>query len=378
VTRLWQGKVILLCLVVPLLLVYALRYVDRPTTFRLVPLALGSLAAIGLSTTAIFLVPVIAVGSMTPLVLRARWRAAAGFAALALYPLGTGVVSIAVGGHSADDFGDRLLYRFDPSWIAHAIFLSGGLALVGVVCVLLGALLVPHPAARLTTGLLVLATGLVFIPGATQAAYDLTGLGPTLWRLSWVATVPALVGVAAVTLVGVLRRRVRDSRERWVVPVTVAVVLGLAATIGVPIWGEPSTGASVRAPFHWQRPTPSMVAAKQVLGVLRPGERVLAPQGLAVTLAISSSDLRSIVPREYYLDYLHHDPAFDYRDRHLLYDFVNGIIMTVPDDLSGALRRLHVDMVCMLAPIQLKYDALLADGYRPLVSAAGYRCLRRA
>jgi len=50
VTRLWQGKVILLCLLVPLLLVYALRYVERPTSFGLVPLALGSLAAIGLST----------------------------------------------------------------------------------------------------------------------------------------------------------------------------------------------------------------------------------------------------------------------------------------------------------------------------------------
>jgi hypothetical protein len=378
VTRLWQGKVILLCLLVPLLLVYALRYVERPAPARLVPLALASLAAIGLSTTGIFLVPVIAVGSMAPLLLRAPRRAAAGFAALAVYPIGTGVVSIAVDGHSADDFGDRLLYRFDPSWIAHTVFLSGGLALVGVLCVLLGALLVPHPAARLTTGLLVLATGLVFIPGVTRAAYDLTGLGPTLWRLSWVATVPALVGVASVTVIGAARRRFPDLRRRWVNPVAIAVALGLAAVIGVPIWGEPSTGASVRAPFHWQRPTPSMVAAHEVLGVLHSGDRVLAPQGLAVTLAISSSDLRSIVPREYYLDYLHHDPAFDYRDRHLLYDFVNGIIMTVPDDLPGALRRLHVDIVCMLAPIQLKYDALLADGYRPLVAAAGYRCLRRA
>jgi hypothetical protein len=179
-------------------------------------------------------------------------------------------------------------------------------------------------------------------------------------------------------VVGALRRRLPGVLDRWVTPVAVAAVLGLAVAIGVPIWGEPSTGASVKAPFHWQRPTPSMKAAREVLAVLRPGQRVLAPQGLAVTLAISSSDVRSIVPREYYLDYLHHDPAFDYRDRHLLYDFVNGVIMTVPDDLPGALRRLHVDIVCMLAPIQLKYDALLADGYRPLVAAAGYRCLRRA
>ena len=34
-TRLWQGKIVLLCVVVPLLLVYALRYVERPTRARL-------------------------------------------------------------------------------------------------------------------------------------------------------------------------------------------------------------------------------------------------------------------------------------------------------------------------------------------------------
>lgn len=375
VTRLWQGKVVLLCLLVPLLLVHSLRYVERPTRARLVRLALGSLAAVGMSTTAIFLVPVIAVGGMAPLMVRSARRAAAGVAALAAYPLGIGVVSIVIGGHSADDFGDRRLYRFDASWIGHEIFASGGLALVGVLGVLLGVLLVPHPAARLTSAVLALATGLVLIPGATRLSYGLTGLGPTLWRVSWVATIPALVAVVTVRAVAAVRGRLRASSRRWVTPVAAVTVLALAWNVGIPVWKAPSTGASLVSPFHWQRPPHTIVVAHRLLDVLHPGEQVLAPQPLGVTLAISTTDITNVAPRGYYLDYLRTDRTFDYPDRLALYNLVNNVTPTPPPDLSGALRRLHVDVVCMYAPTGPQRSALRSAGYGPLLKAAGYTCL---
>ena len=92
-TRLWQGKVILLCLLVPLLLVYALRYVERPSRSTGAWLLLGGVASVALSTTAIFLTPLVAVAGAAPLLPRSRWRAAAGFALMAAYPLAAGVAT---------------------------------------------------------------------------------------------------------------------------------------------------------------------------------------------------------------------------------------------------------------------------------------------
>jgi hypothetical protein len=372
-TRLWQGKIILLCVLVPVLLVYALRYVDNPTRGRLVRLGLGSAAAVGLSTTAIFLLPVVAVGGTAPLWRRAPRRALAGLAVLAAYPLAAGAVSLAVGGRSADDFGERLRYRFDAAWIGHEIFLDGGMALLGVLAVLLGALLVPHPAARLTTAVLALATGVVLVPGATRLSYDLTGLGPTLWRLSWLATVAALLGVAVARGVTTLRRW-RPARA-VVGPIGGVLALAVVAALGSPIWSEPSSGARLRAPFHWQLPPTSLTAADRLLAVLHPGERVLAPDRLSISLAVSSSEVTTVAPREYYLTYLRHDPTFHYADRVALWGFVNDAESPAPRDLAGALRRVGVDVVCTLSTDPGRYAAVRALGYRPLLATADYRCM---
>jgi hypothetical protein len=377
-TRLWQGKIILLCVLVPVLLVYALRYVESPTRGRLVRLALGSAAAVGLSTTAIFLLPVIAVGGTAPLWGRAPRRALVGLAALAAYPLGAGVVSLVVGGRSADDFGERLLYRFDAAWIGHQIFLDGAMALLGVLAVLLGAILVPHPAGRLTTAVLALATGVVLVPGATRLSYDLTGLGPTLWRLSWVATVAALLGVAVARGAHALGLRLPRHTGAASGPLSVVFVLVVMEAFGTPIWSTASSGASLRAPFHWQRPPPSLTAAQRLLRVAPPGSRVLAPDSLSITLAVSTSDLTTVAPREYYLQYLEHDPSFHYADRLALWSFVNDTVTTPPHDLRGSLERVGVDVVCTFAADTRSYADVRALGYRPLVATHDYRCLGSA
>ena len=79
VSRLWQAKVVFLCLMVPVLLMYAVRYVERPDRERAGWLFVGGVAAVGVSTSAMFLVPVIAAAGAAPLVLRSTRRAVAGF-----------------------------------------------------------------------------------------------------------------------------------------------------------------------------------------------------------------------------------------------------------------------------------------------------------
>lgn len=370
-TRLWQGKVILLCLMVPTLLVYALRYVDRPTRGRAGWLFAGGVAAVGLSTSAIFVVPLIALAGAAPLVLRAPRLAWGGFAAMAAYPVAAGMFTIAVHGHSADDFGSRRLYRFDPSWFGHQIFLDGVIALVAVTAALVGSLLVPHRAARLTTALLALFTGITFIPGVTHLSYDLVGLGPTLWRVSWVASIAALVGVLAASAA-----QHPPWRGRW--PVAPLALVGAVVLGGLPIWSS-GAGVGLALPPHWQRSERSVAAASDVVDALEPGDVVLAAPDLGITIDVMTTRIKTVAPRKYFMDYLKDEPGFHYTARGVLMDFVNPPPGTTSDpaQVVRALGRVDVTAVCLGRRDEVQLNLLRQQGFTPLLQSPGVVCVRR-
>ncbi|WP_298990813.1 DUF6077 domain-containing protein [uncultured Pseudokineococcus sp.] len=384
--RLWQGKVVLLCLLVPLLLVALLRHAERAlATGRsarrdLAALAAGGTAAVGLSTTGIFLVPVLALGGVAPLLVARRWRAAAtGFVVASAYPLAAGAVTLAVGGRSADDFAERRLFRFDPSWFGHEIFRDGVYGLVGVAAVLLGALLVPSRAARVTTGALALVVGVTFVPGVTQLAYDLVGLGPTLWRISWAVTVAALVGVLGARLAAGGRRR------RLLLPAGVAAALVAA---GLPIW-SPANGVSLDWPPRYERGLGSVVVAEDVIARAAPGDTVLLPEQDAITLTVLTTRVKTVAPRDYFLDQLRDVPGFRYEQRLLLVRFANGEVVFAPDDeVVAALDDLDVDQVCLLFPeegeppyrttrVVERAQLLLGAGFTPTQRVGRTSCYAR-
>lgn len=374
VTRLWQGKVILACLLVPLLLVQGLRYAERPDRRAAAWMAAGGVAAVGLSTSAMFVVPLVALGVVSPLAAAGRWRAAgAGFAAMAAYPLACGVVTKAVGGHSPDDFGARELYRFDPAWFGHQVYLTGVPAVVGVGAVLAGALLLRRPAAALTTGVLVLVVGVTLVPGVTRLGYDLLGLGPTLWRVTWVATVAALVGVAA------------GSLAAWRGPRLLAVgaplaVLALLAALGTPVTSS-RAGTAWQAPPHWQRSPESLAAARLVVAEREPGDVVLADTDLSITLSVLTTRVKAVTTRDYFMDYLRDEPGFGFHQRLRLYRFANldrskGQTYD-PDAVARALRGVGVDQVCLRRPAQPRLAFLLERGYRRVEGTRAYGCVAR-
>jgi len=371
VTRLWQGKVILLCLLVPWLLTRLVRYADRPTRPGALWLLTGGVAAVGLTTTAMFLVPLIALAGAVPL-LRDRRHALTAFATTALYPLGAGVVTTAVGGHSADAFEARKLYRFSGEWIAHAVFLDGFLAVVGVAAVLLGCLLIPHRAARVTSGISAAAFGVVLVPGVTELGYDLVGLGPTLWRLSWACTIAVLVGVLVVRLALLLRGR----RSRNVA--VVALLTGaLLAVLGEPIWMQ----GRWRPPFQWQRSETEMALTARLLDDLPAGARILAPESLAITVAVTTTDVKTVAPRDYYMDYLEDEPRFHYEERLRLVRFINGTSgqhLETPASLRRALEKVPVDVACVPRTKPPRVHALEAVGMRQFLVTRDFRCLHPA
>jgi hypothetical protein len=368
--RLWQGKVILLCLMVPTLLLYALKYVERPTRRRAGWLFAGGVAAVGLSTTAMFLVPLLAVGGAAPLAVRQPRKALQGFAAMAAYPIAAGVFTVAVGGRSADSFGSRELYRFDPAWFGHEIFRSGPLAVIAVAAVLAGAFLVRHRAARVTTGTLVLITGISLVPGVTHAVFDLVGLGPTLWRVSWVATVAALVGVLAARLVADDPRRI----VRYRGPLAIVVVL---VAFGVPIFTG-RNGVRLEAPLHWQRGDATVRAAD--IAIARAGRDglILAPDDVAITIDVMTTRVKTVAPRDYFMDYLRHDHAFHYADRLALVHFANGDLQERwKGRVIQALHQLPVDVVCLPVASQTEDIPVAYTAWRPrFLRSEGFHAVR--
>ncbi len=368
--RMWQGKVILLGLMVPTLLVYALRYVERPTRARSGWLFAGGVAAVGLSTTAMFLVPLLALAGAAPLLRRNPRRALVGFAAMIAYPLGAGAVTKAVGGRSADFFDERSLFRFEPSWFGPEILRSGPVAAVAVVAVLVGAVVVPHRAARVTTGILVVLTGVTFVPGVTHISFDLLGLGPTLWRVSWVASIAALVGVLGAHVAARAPGRILT----LAVPVVlVAVLVGF----GVPTWSE-QNGVSVDAPPQWKRGPESVVTAQRAIDAASPGDTILAPQQLAITITVMTTEVHTVAPRDYFMAYLRDDPRFHYDERLTLVDFANQ--PGRPADraaIARALTVVEVEQVCLPVWAALRIDLVEGQGYEEVTRSPTDRCFRR-
>lgn len=363
-TRIWQGKVILLCLMVPTLLVYALRYVERPTATHAWWLFAGGVAAVGLSTSAMFLVPLLALAGVAPLALRRPRRALIGLAAMAVYPLAAGLVTVALGGRSADLFGTRLTFRFDPAWFGPQIFRDGAVAVVAVAAVLAGALLIPHLAARVTTGVLTLIVGVTFIPGVTYAAFELVGLGPTLWRVSWVTPIAALVGVLGV--------RLGSNGRRGQIAVTVAAAVLIVS--GVPIWTR-ANGVDLDATPQWKLSPPAVETAQQILATAEPGALVLAPPRLSVTLSILTTKVKTVAPRAYFMDYLRDDPTFHYPARMTLSRFVGAEpIYGERSEVVDALALLHVDQVCMTADARWQASVVRDAGFESTLRSAAYRC----
>jgi hypothetical protein len=211
-------------------------------------------------------------------------------------------------------------------------------------------------------------TGVTFVPGVTHLTYGLTGLGPTLWRVSWGCTVGALVGVAAAW--AAVRLRPRRAA------LTGLVVAASLAGSGDPIWAE-ETNTGFQAPLHWQRGDATRAVVARVLAESEPGDLVLAPSGLSITLVVTNTDVRAVAPRDYAMHPLRNVPSFHYADRLVLYDFVNHVGDWRLPAVTRALRVLGVDTVCLYGEDVVRAEAVQALGYRPSVTTPSYRCFHR-
>jgi hypothetical protein len=376
VARAWQGKVILVAVLVPLLFALLHRHAAQPSRRGLAVLAAAGAAAVGHSSTAAFLVPLIAVACLLPAAVRARKAGASraargtvlGIAAASAYPLAAMAAAVL--------FDGRQPARWRPRHIApEALVLpavgSGWLALVAVTAALAGPLLLAPRHARLGIAAAALLVALAFAPGVPQLLFDLTGLGRPVWRLMWAMPLAALVGVLAT-------QPAAPHRSAALRLLPAAGVTALLVLTGTPVWEGRNTELSDRPAIKRERA--QLAVASRLSETAQPGDVVLAPAGLASTLLMLDGRVTAVAPRELYTRALPAGPAARRGQRLLLSAFANGgLTPDVRQDAVGAaLRVLGVDVACVREQAVRSQQLLRRAGYRELLVDRGYWCARRA
>ena len=266
---------------VPLLFALLCGYAEHPARRTLVLLAAAGVAAVGLTTSAIFVVPVIACGCLAPLAFRAPKRAAAAFAAVTGYPAFAGVVSLAIGARNPDINHDGEMVS---GALARESIGAGAVALVIVAAALVGPALLRRRSAGQMSAAVVLLVGVLLSPGVPAILMRLTGVGEALWRLVWAVPIAALVGVAATGL----------ARSQWPAVAICAALLAWGAHVG------PPTGMSITAAASWKRAPRDLADARAILAQAQAEDLVLAPQPTSQTLAVISASVTTVDPRDFY------------------------------------------------------------------------------
>jgi hypothetical protein len=350
--RLWQGKVVYVAVLIPVLLVALQRYAQGGGRRALLMLAAGGTAATGLSTTAIFTVPVLAAACMAPLARRLPWRALAGVAATAAYPLGAGVVTLALGGRNPDEYTDSELA---PAFLAHRAFGTGWYGAIALFAALAVAVAIPRrPAARMLAATLVV-LALLYTQGVPAVIFHATGLGRVLWRMLWLIPVAAALGTVAV------RWAPRRAALRALPAVAASALIVI---VGAPIWSGAAFGRLAGHP-SLKLNAGDEAAARAILRRVPPGAHVLAPQSTSQALLVLSGTVTVVNPLSRYTKALDQfGPPAHMTARVTLGNFaetgVNSLRHANADRfVLRALSRLFVRYAC-LRPGLGPSDALLA------------------
>jgi hypothetical protein len=370
--RIWQGKIVLLVVLVPVLFVLLQRYSEAPSRRGLVLLAACGAAGVGLTSSGTFVVLALGAGCLAPLLLRSVRRAALGFAAVAAYPLGALAVTVAVDARRAgEDFASDVV----AGDIAHVVLGSGLFAFVAVAASLLGTLLVADRRAALMTASTVLLVTVAYAPPVPELVWDVSGIGRVLWRVVWIVPVAALVG-ATVTAI----------RARAGPPALRALPAALLCA-ALLIWGTPIWDAgTVRSEPSWKRPPETVTAARSILARAEPGDVVLAPEALSQTVLVMSGDVTTVSPRVFYtaaLDDVTNEGQVD--ERLLLQAVVEPQLESPvaelpsgphdPSEVADALEAVGVDVACLDSERVGSLETLQAAGFSPAFRAGGFTCL---
>lgn len=350
--RIWQGKVLMLAVLVPYLYACVAAVWQRPsvraTRADLVRLgallAIGGLAAVGCSSTAVFLVPLVAGVTSLGLLVARRWREAVVVVlAASIGPLVAGVMTVLSpvgarneGGRSQGWLWLRVLGDAPTIWVLVA---AATLVVVAGVLWPRWCAAVDRPS-QVGLAWALVAGFLCTVPPVYPVLTALTGGDAIAYRLAWVLPVPAVVGLVA-SLPG----------RRWGVPVVPATVAATVAILVVaqPLWSA-ANAAAVARPGTWKVRDQADLAAARWIVEQDPQGRYLAANWVAIMTGVLTSELRPVGTRMDYVSSLEQIPDSAWQERELLQSIADGVGARTPENLDparAALDDLDVEVACV-------------------------------
>ena len=377
--RIWQGKAMLVSLVLPLVLLTGVRLVRSGSARTHLLFGASLVAAVGVSNTAVFLAPVLVAGIVLAALALRRPRGALRLGAWLAYPLAAGAVSVLLAPASAS-VAQRLAEGFAVGSGATSVTdplrtVPGrhGLLVATCLAIGLGALGIRNVVLRTaTTGALV-AAGLTLLPGVRDVLQAI-GLTAVVWRFWWVVPVPLLLAGVVGAVGGRLAERPR--------PVVAAVAAGTAAVVGLlPLvngrWvGAEGNGARLASPLTWKVPVDTLREARFVESISEPGDTVLAPWDTSRVLSALTVDAQPVSARRFYLPSYAGTRAAHAGARDTLQEFADRATPTT-NTLAEPLDLLSVDTACVGRSRGRAVELLEANGFEEVGSKATITCLRR-
>ena len=380
IVRMWQGKVMAVTFLMPLIWAYltevhdAERRGDRSARNRGLALLLAAgVAFFGFTPTAVVWGPVMfGVVVLAAAAVRSRTLLLGG----ALMVVGPVVSGLAVIAFSAEAVGGE-----DPTPLsARASFVRmlgevGPMVALALVALAVAPLLARRGAPAALAGASALVGVLVYAPGVLDLINAVTGSGPILWRMLYVAPVPVLVGLLVALpwakgdrpLPATAEDERRGNLERaGALAGLAAVVVGFALG-GRPVWAYTGHGGPVTVSSRpeWKLDLEALddveVLAEQDLD----GTVLLPPRRMKV-LTMYTTEAFPVVPREWFIQNMD-EPRASTQARRMLYDVAGGEgPFPSEGNVREALEQLDVTLACV-------GDGKDADRVVEIYEAAGYR-----
>jgi Family of unknown function (DUF6077) len=390
IVRMWQGKVMAVTFLMPLIWAYltevhdAGRVGDRRLRTRTQVLLLASgVAFFGFTPTAVVWGPVmLGVVVLAAAAVRSRTLLVGG-ALMVIGPIVSGLAVIAFSTGVGGEDPTPLSARASFVRVLGEAPLMVALALVALA---VSPLLARRGAAAVLAGGSALVGVLVYAPGVLDLINAVTGSGPILWRMLYVAPVPVLVGLL-VALPWAERDRPRGGvveDERPAKLQRAGALAGLAAVVvgfvgGNPVWAHTGHGGPVTVSDRpeWKLDLEAL-ADVEVLAERDISGTVLLPPRWMKVLTMYTTEAFPVVPREWFIQNMD-EPRASTEARRLLFNVAGG---EGPFPSEGNVRRALEQLDVTLACVGESQDAervvelYEAAGFRDTEKVGSLTCLR--
>jgi hypothetical protein len=371
--RLYEGKGMFVSAVIPLMWLYLTEWFDTRSRRSLLLVVALSITAIGLTTTAAIILPMLVGAAGFAMLVVGRWKAAllAGIAAVT-YPIGSLVVSrLVLGGLSAAGADD---VAFDAAQTYRRTLLFGVVGVISGLALWCGPLLARRRTPALLAAGATLTLSVLLVPGVLEALGALSGISVVLWRVPWLLALPTLIGLLCTLPVPVLSPALR----RAVAGGVAVLLVGSFALFATPMW-SPKSWVTMQDRPTWKLPQQRQSIAFWIKGLDRSPGLLLAPSTIMRTSLIVTSRVRVVLPRDFYLVEYDLNSQFA-KDRLLLAHFADGSATPSAAELAPALDRLDVGTICVYNGNQYARDLAPQLGYQEFAkrkAPGAMTCFRR-